>query len=309
MRHRHILACVVCALALAGVSGFAQAPMDLETAESFFVNDQIMVEYSEAGRAQLEEIIAALKAGLGAPEDLNEDSEEAVGALEIDLSLKPIVNHLSQAYYTLANVFMIEPDSYPVYRAGKNWGFKSLRMDPGFNDLSGGRFDESVAQATDIRAIYWTNSNWLRASKENKMAAVFAGVPGKAEMLMERALELDPTFIAGGVYRSLGGYYEQLPGLFGRDVDKAMFYLCHVVNEPIHCATCGAGETVPDADSYFENRTFFAEYYLMPKKQWEDAARILQEVLSEEVGDRFPLMNAYAQEHARTLLDEVNEHL
>jgi len=305
---RKVFVLVACSLALASAPLFGQT-MDLETATSFFVNDQIMIEYSEEGRAQLEEIIDALKDGLGVPVDLNEDSEEAVGALDIDLSLKEVVNDLSQAYYTLANVFMTEPESYPVYRAGKHWGFKSLRMNPGFNDLTGGRFDDSVAQETDIRALYWTNANWLRASKENKMAAVFAGVPGKTEMLTSRVIELDPTFIVGGAYRSFGGYYEQLPGLFGRDMNKALFYLCHIVDEPEYCANCGVGDLVANADSYFENRTFFAEYYLIPEKHWEDAARILQSVLDDEIGEIYPLMNAYAQNHARTLLDEVNKHL
>lgn len=141
------------------------------------------------------------------------------------------------------------------------------------------------------------------------MAAVFAGVPAKTEMLTNRVLELDPYFIVGGPYRSFGGYYEQLPSLFGRDISKALFYLCHVVTEPGYCADCGAGEAVPDADTYFENRTFFVEFYLMPEKRWADAARILQGVLDEEIGELYPLMNAYAQAHAQTLLEEVEKNL
>ena len=309
--------CVVAAFAvsLLCLPTFAQEAMDLETALSFFVDDQIMVGYSDAGRAQLEAIIAALKNALGVPEDLDETSEkngeQNVGALEIDMDLKHVVNKLSQAYYTLANVFIEdEKDGYPIYRAGKHWGFKSLRMNPEFNDLTGGRFDESVARETDVRALYWTNSNWLRASKEDKLKAVFAGVPGKAEMLMNRVLELDPEFIYGGIYRSLGGFYEQLPGMFGRDINKALFYLCHIVDEPDYCSECGAGATVANAYEYLENQTFFVEFYLIPEKHWEDANRILQNVLAAEVGDAAPLMNAYSKAHAQTLLDEyVKENL
>lgn len=305
-------ACVLtlCVMALASFATLAQDAMDLDTALSFFVNDQITIEYSDAGKAQLEQIIGALKVGLGAPADLDEDDEEAVGALEIDISLKEVVNNLAQAYYTLANVFTEDiEEGFPIFRAGKHWGFKSLRMNPEFNDISGGRFDESVAAETDIRAVYWTNANWLRASKENKLAAVVAGVPAKSEMLTNRVIELDPTFIAGGPYRSFGGYYEQLPGLFGRDVQLALFYLCHVVDEPTFCAETGAGEMIANAYEYFENRTFFAEYYLMPEKHWEDAARILQSVLDDEIGETYVLMNAFSKAHAQILLDEVNENL
>ncbi|TFH11070.1 MAG: hypothetical protein E4H08_02225 [Candidatus Atribacteria bacterium] len=304
-----LLFTTVLVVALGGVALLAQA-MDLETALSFFVNDQIMIEYSDAGKAQLEEIIVAMKVGVGAPDNLNEDSEEAVGALVIDLSLKEVVNKLSQAYYTLANVFTEnDEEGYPIFRAGKHWGFKSLRMNPEFNDQTGGRFDDSVAAETDIRALYWMNANWLRASKENKMAAVFAGVPAKSEMLTNRVLGLDPTFTSGGPYRSFGGYYEQLPGLFGRDVQLALYYLCHVVDEPDFCSGTDAGEMVPDASAYFENRTFFAEYYLMPEGHWEDAARVLQSVLDDEIGETYTLMNAYSQAYAQQLLEEVSEHL
>ena len=299
-------------VAVASFSLLAQG-MDLETALSFFVDDQIMVEYSDAGQAQLEEIIAALKVGVGAPADLNEQSEDAVGALEIDLSLKEVVNKLSQAYYTLANVFLTTPDGdFPTdtYLAGKHWGFKSLRMNPGFAEAEKETFTKAVAQETDVRAMYWTNSNWLRASTTNKIGAVFAGVPGKAELLMNRILELAPEFIYGGVYRSLGGFYEQLPSLFGRDVDKARFYLCHVVNEPDFCADCDPAEIVPNAYDYLENQTFFVEFFLIPEKHWEDANRILQDVLAAEIGEAAPLMNAYSKEHAQELYDEfVAEHV
>ena len=308
-------ACVLAlfTVALASFSLLAQ-DMDLETALSFFVDDQIVVEYSDAGKAQLEQIIEALKVGVGAPDDLNEDSEEAVGALEIDISLKHVVNKLSQAYYTLANVFTPElEDGYPLFRAGKHWGFKSLRMDPEFNDLTGGRFDDSVARETDYRAMYWLNSNWLRASKENKLAAVVAGVPAKAEMLMNRVLELAPEFIFGGVYRSLGGYYEQLPGMFGRDINKALFYLCHLVDEPDYCTDCSEGEVgemVANAYDYLENQTFFVEYYLIPEGHWDDANWILQAVMATEVGDVATLMNDFSKAHAQDLYDEfVAEHV
>jgi len=308
-------ACVValCVVVVASFSLLGQETMDLDTALSFFVNDQVMVEFSDAGQAQLEQIIAALKAGLGAPADLNEQSEEAVGALVIDASLKHVVNFLSQAYYTLANVFLTTPDGpFPTdtYQAGKHWGFKSLRMNPGFNDLSGGRFDDSVAQETDVRAMYWTNSNWLRASTTDKLGAVFAGVPAKAEMLMNRIAELDTEFIYGGVYRSLGGYYEQLPGMFGRDINKALLNLCHLVDEPDYCAGTGAGAMVANAYQYLENQTFFVEFYLIPEKHWADANRILQAVLAADIGEDASLMNAYAQAHAQELYDEyVKEHV
>jgi len=53
----------------------------------------------------------------------------------------------------------------------------------------------------------------------------------------------------------------------------------------------------------------FAQYYLMPLDHWEDAARVLQSVLDEDIGDTFPLYNGLNQAIAAELLAEVQEHL
>ena len=302
----------VCLLLFMGVTAVAQdepVTMDLDTALSYYQNDSFVIEYSDAGRVQLEAMINAFKTALGLSEDLDETSEDKVGALEIDMSLKDVVNRLSQAYYTLANVFVDPSENKDIYLKGKNWGLKSLRMNPEFDDLRGGRFDESVARETDAAALYWTNSNWLRVAQKDPLQAVFAGVTKRTEAIMDRLIEIAPNYLSGGAYRSYGAYYSGLPALFGRDLGKALCYLCPVVDEPGYCAECAIAEHVPGGEAYFENRSFFVEFYLMPKKQWEDAARILQSILDDPIGDQYPFMNAYSQENARELLAEVQEHL
>ncbi len=299
-----ILLLGVCAL------GLSAASMTLDEALALFQNDQIMVEYSDAGKAQLEEIITAFKSALGVPAGLDEKSEDRVGELSIPMELKDVVNKLSQAYYTLANVFMPEKQraTWDTYTYGKNWGFKSLRMNPEFNDLTGGRLDDSVSRETDVAALYWTNANWLRSSEENIIGAVAAGVDRKTKMMTERILELDPNYVAGGGYRSFGGFYSELPLLL-KDLGKALQNLCHVVDEPALCSDCGVTMSVSNASAYFENRTFFVKYYLIKKDKWADAARVLQSVLDEPIGEIYPLMNAYSQQQAQTMLVEVQKHL
>jgi len=306
------LALLLCAgvLVFAGVGVLAQdapATMDLATAVTFWSNDSMTIEYSDAGRAQLEEIIAALKTGLGVTADLDETNEDAVDAYPVDKSLKDLVNKLSQAYYTLGNVFVDPSENEEIYLKGKIWGLKSLRMDPGFVELENSRFDSAVEAETDVAALYWTNSNWLRVAQKHPLQAVMAGVTKRTQAIMDRLLELDTSYLAGGIYRSYGAYYSGLP--IGKDMNKALAFLCHVVDEPGYCSDCDIDQQVAGADEYFENRTFFAEFYLMPKKQWEDAARILQSVIDASIGDKYPFMNSYSQEHAQELLAEVQEHL
>ncbi len=278
--------------------------------------DFIQITYDAAGQAKLEEAMAAFKTALGVPAELEETNEEAVRAFVVDPANKTLVNKLSQAYYTLTNNFLDRTESNEVRRAsylkGRNWGFKSLRMNPGFVVLENekGKGFIAAAQAeTDTQALYWSTSNWLRYAQFNKIEAVVAGVPPKAQAMSFRTLELDQAYMVYGPFRSLGAYYAGLPPLMGQDLNQALFYFCKLVSEPTYCAECTACPIDPSVAEYFENRTFFAEFYLMEKKLWADAARILQSVLDEPIGTKYALYNAMSQENAKKLLEKVNAEL
>ena len=139
-------------------------------------------------------------------------------AFAVDVSLKDVVTKLSQAYYTLANVFYTPETNLSTYLKGKHWGLKSLRMNPAFFEIEkngvegyGKGFEAAAKVETDVPALYWATANWLRVSQKNPLEAVFAGVPAKTQAMSERTLELDPGYVAGGSYRSLGAYWSQLP--------------------------------------------------------------------------------------------------
>jgi len=301
---KKILGLALVTLCAIGASGLA---MTLGEALALFQNDNIAVTYTDEGREQLLEVISTLRSALGVTDALNEENEEDVGKFVVDASLKDVVTKLSQAYYTLANVFYTPETNEPTYLRGKHWGLKSLRMNPAFAELEKKGFVDAAKAETDVAALYWATANWLRVSQKNALEAVFAGVPAKTQAMSERTLELDPGYVAGGSYRSLGAYWSGLP--IGKDMDKALYFLCHVVSEPI-CSGCGDCQpALAGADEYFENRTFIAEFYYMPKGMWADAARVLESVIAEPIGTKYPLMNAYAQDNARKLLAEVQTHI
>jgi hypothetical protein len=297
---KKILGLALVSLCAIGASGFA---MTLGEALALFQNDNIAVTYTDSGREQLLDVIGTLRAALGVTDALNEENEDQVMAFVVDASLKDVVTKLSQAYYTLANVFYTPETNEPTYLRGKHWGLKSLRMNPAFVELEKKSFVDAAKAETDVAALYWATANWLRVSQKNALAAVFAGVPAKTQAMSERTLELDPDYVAGGSFRSLGAYWSGLP--IGKDMDKALSFLCHVVTEPA-CSACGDCQpALAAADEYFENRTFIAEFYYMEKSMWADAARVLESVIAEPIGTKYPLMNAYAQDNARKLLVEV----
>jgi len=321
MRKLWILICLLLVSTLAGLV-VPTAAMTLDEALAIFHGDDVGVPYSAEGKVELEAAIEAFRVALGVPADLKETSEDDVGTFVVDPAKKSILNKLSQCYYTLADIFVPKGDDQKaLYLKGKAWGFKSLRMNPQFVELEKtgkDKFISAVQAETDVPALYWANANWLRTSEYDKVGAVIGNVPPKSEAMAKRTLELAPTYICYGSYRSLGAFWGGLPVIpvltyaYEQDLTKSLPYFCCVVSEPALCTTCTQCTTCPvdpSVNEYFENRFFFAEFYLKEMKLWADAKRVLESILADPIGDKYPLYNAVDQEKARTLLAIVNEEL
>jgi len=309
------------------VSGGTALAMTVDEAVALFQGSDIMIPYSDEGRATLNEMISAFRGALGVTDELDETNELDVTAFEVDPAHKDIINKLSQALYTLADAFLDgDPEERNTYHIGRNWGFKSLRMSPDFVAIEGApgdsweEFVEAANQETDIAALYWSGANWLRWGEFNKLQAVAALIPQQTDAISRRCLELDETYLNYGSYRALGAFWGGLPrmplGNYRKNFSRSLGYFCHIVNEPdlcaeVDCDVCPElGEFNPEVEEYFENRLLFVEFYLMEKGGlWEDAKRILDAVLAEPIGDLYPLYNAISQEKALEFLEEVAKHL
>ncbi len=304
------------------VGGGTALAITVDEALGLFQGSDIMIPYSEEGRATLDEMIAAFRGALEVPHELDETNEDAVMAFDVDAGVVDIINKLSQTYYTLADAFLGgQPEERPTYLRGKHWGLKALRMMPEFTATeSTDGFVAAVATAENVDSLYWAAANWLRAAEFNPLEAVFAGVPEKTDAMSLRCLELDETYMNYGSYRALAAFWAGLPklpaGYYRKNWSRSLGYFCQIVDEPEICADwdCDVcpelGEFNPVHNEYFENRVFFVEFYLIQKGGlWEDAKRILDAVLAEPIGDRYPLYNAISQEKAVGFLEEVEEHL
>jgi hypothetical protein len=290
----------------------------LDSALALIPDDgDVAVLYDDAGRATLEAAIRTLEDAVGVTVSFDATDEDDYMALEIPVEMKSIVNKLSQAYYTLGDVFLHGDDqaAQAAFVKGQFWGLKSLRMDPRFAEVerNSKSFVEAVKLATDVPALYWTYGNWARKDEFDVLGAVFRNDPPKLVVLMERALELDPAYVSYGAYRSLAAFWGGLPSLpliaYGQDLPKALSYICPVLIEPQYCSNCSACPIDPSVNAYFENRLIFAQYYLMEKGLWADAARVLQSILDEPIGDLHALYNAFDQKLAAELLADVQKHL
>ena len=316
MRRAFVVLCIGCAFL--SLSAASEMPID-EALALFDPDGDVHVAFSDVGKAQLEGIIAALRGALGVPDVLDEESEAEVGAFPVAADAKDLINKLSQAYYSYADAFLRDhPDQRVTFLKGKQWGFKSLRMNPtfvAFEEQDG--FVAAVEAETDVAALFWANANWLRWAEPDILSAIKAGIAKKSLAMSTRAIELDPAYSTYGSYRALGAFWQGMPsnpilavftGGLMQDYDQVLESFCAVVDEPDFCGGT-AGMLDPISAAYFENRVLFAKYYLMPLEHWEDAARILRSVLDESIGDLFPLYNGLNREIARELLHEVEDHL
>jgi len=300
-----------------GVSGVA---MTVDEALALYVGSDLNVTYDDAGKALTEEALAAFREALGVTDALDETDEGAVMDFAVDASLMNVIIALSHTYYVYADAFLGEEESVvkPFYQRGKHWGLKALRMDETFastEDADG--FVAAVQTSDNMEALYWTSSNWLRAGQFDPLAAVFAGMPAKTEALTLRAMELDESYTHFGGYRAFGAFWTGLPSLpageYRKNWNKALGFFCKIVDEPGICDACTECEDYGDVpatvNEYLENRMFFVEFYLMPKELWEDAKRIVDSVIADGLGDKYPLYNAISLEKAATVLEEIESHL
>jgi hypothetical protein len=312
---RRVSLLVGCVLLLVAFIVNGEQQLELEEALALFPGTDVMIEYSDEGRAQLEAAIDTFKTALDVPDDLDEKSEEAINDFLVDLAQKDLVNKLCQCYYTLADAFLSgEPNERETYLKGKHWGLKSLRMNSNFLTLEqDDGFIAAVQTETDVAALYWANANWLRASEFNKLEAIFAQVPQQTEAISLRLLELDETYMCYGPYRSLGAFWGGMPrlpgGKYRKNLEKARSYLCKVVDDPVQCYDCADCPADPSTQEYLENRLFYAEFYLKEAEKWEQARAVLEKILAEPLGENYSLYNAYSKHEAEILLERVNEHL
>jgi len=300
--------------------GGSAAAMTLDEAIGLFSDSDIMIPYSAEGQAQLEEAIAAFREALGVTDALDEADEDALMAFEVDASLMYIIPMLEQCYYTLADAFLGEDEATvkPFYLRGKHWGLKVLRMDPEFaaTEASDG-FIAAVNGSDNLEGLYWTSSNWLRAGQFDVLAAVFAGMPEKTEAITLRCMELDETYTHYGAYRALGAFWSGLPtlpaGKFRKNWNASLSHFCKIVDEPELCGACDDctdfGPVDPSVHEYLENRMFFVEFYLMERGLWADAKRVVDSVIADGLGDKYPLYNAISLEKAALFLETIEENL
>jgi hypothetical protein len=114
-----------------------------------------------------------------------------------------------------------------LYLRGRDHALAALALKPRFRglaDMTLDDFNKALASATkdDVPDLFWAGFGWAGAINLSKDdAASLADLP-KAAALMQRVLDLDPSFHFAGADLFFGVYYASRPPMLGGDPQKAL---------------------------------------------------------------------------------------
>jgi tetratricopeptide (TPR) repeat protein len=134
---------------------------------------------------------------------------------------------LTRGYYFLADGYLRgnEKEYLEVMDKAVKWGEKAVvAASPEFEAKmrEGGKIPEAIklVPKPGIPAMYWYASALGKWSK-TKGFAVLLGQKDNVKAVMDRCLELDPTFFYGGPHRYFGAFYAVAPAFAGGDLEKS----------------------------------------------------------------------------------------
>jgi hypothetical protein len=130
-----------------------------------------------------------------------------------------VLDRLSQCYYELTTFSAGDtPEDRELFTKGKDYGFRSLALSPGFAQWQGRDFKKALSFVTDPAALLWTADNW---------GALFGYDPwqgmanvGKVKAMYERCLEVDETYWGGSCHNALGALLVTTPDFLGGDLEE-----------------------------------------------------------------------------------------
>ena len=212
-----------------------------------------------------------------------------------------VLNRLSQCYYELTTFSEGNtPEDRGLFERGKDYGLRSLRLNPDFARWEKDDFVAAVSYVTDPGALLWTANNW---------GAIFGYDPlqgmvnvGKVKVMYEREIEVGESYWGASAHNALGALLVTTPDLLGGDLEGGREHLERAI------------ELAP---GYLENHVVYAQYWgftydLFGKVNGiRDRALIERElnfVLATPIGN-WPFWNREAKKEAQILLAKERELL
>jgi TRAP transporter T-component len=208
----------------------------------------------------------------------------------------------AKAYASYASLIEESEQDRAVYsyERGKQYAVKSLSLNPLFKDALGKPlevFQTHLAQAhkTNVPTLFWVGSIWGSWIAASESAEAMADLPW-VEALIERVLQLDPSYYYGSAHLFEAILLSARPEQFGGSLPRA--------NEHFKKAMAYGHGKFLMADVYY------AQYYARKTLDRDLFVSTLKRVLDTpaSVEPDLTLANTLAQQKAKKLLDQVDEY-
>ena len=187
-----------------------------------------------------------------------------------------------------------------LYGRGKEYAVRSLKVSPLFKnvtDTSLDVFQKTLEQAhkSDVPILFWVGSVWGSWIASSDSAEALADLPW-VEALIERVLQLDPSYYWGSAHLFEAILLTARPEQFGGSLRKA--------NEHFRKAM------EYSKGKFLMTDVYYAEYYARQTLDRELYVSTLKRVLatSASVEPDLTLANTVAHQKAKRLLDQVDEY-
>lgn len=212
-----------------------------------------------------------------------------------------VLDRLSQAYYELTTFSEGDtPEDRELFAKGKEYGFQSLALSPGFARWEARDFKRALGFVTDPAALLWTADNWgalFRYDPWQGMSHV-----GKVKAMYERCIEVEGSYWGGSCHNALGALLVTTPDFLGGDLEEGKGHLERAIALDFY---------------YLENHVVYAQYWgftydlfgnMNGIRDRELIERELSFVLEAPIGE-WPFWNREAKKEAEALLEKMEEFL
>ena len=203
--------------------------------------------------------------------------------------------------YAFAFVEDIDPDYASIlYQKGMNHGYEVLTKNkkmPARPDVSFDEFEEAIQhlRKKDVPAAVWTSVNWAQfISLHLDSTAVLRDIP-KVTSLLQRAVELDPTYFEGIPHMMLGTMHSFKPPMMGGDPEASAYHFeeAATINQ----------------STFLLADYFYARYYTYRIQDADLFEQTLEGVITRDIApdDPYQLLNLIAKQKSKLLLGEIDE--